>query len=273
MIYLSTATYFEGETLIKMLSLKKDNSITKFQVFKSQDVTLIITGCGRISSTAALTYLFSIMNPASTDLLINYGICGTVNKDLKPGTTCLCSKISEHSTGKTFYTDVLYKSPFQENSLETFDTPVTSHNTHIEGEVIDMEASGIYQAATLFLMTHQIYFIKMVSDYIGDNIHKDDIKNKLNDSSQRVVKWIKEISPQLVPKGEILSPKDIELLNDIAANLKYSVTMKNELRKKFIYCKLSTGVIPLNLKRYSKIPCKSKKEGQVYGEAIDEELI
>lgn len=275
MIFICTATYFESENFIKKLSLKKDINITKFQVFKNDDITLIITGVGKIKAVSALVHIFSIYKTQSPSLLINFGICGTSNKKLHIGTTYLCNKLIDNSSKKTYYTDIIYNTPFEETSVETFDTVINSSmNYDITGDLIDMEAVGVYEGGSLFLNTHEIFIIKLISDYLDANsINKPLIKEKINCASDEIINWLNFLSTNLRKVPHAISPKEAELISSIADNLKFSTTMKNDFKKELLYFKLSNGYIPDDLKQYSKVPCKSKREGKIYADSIKKKLI
>lgn len=275
MIFICTATYFEGESFIKKLSLKKDINITKFQVFKNNDITLIITGVGKIKATSALVHTFSIYNTQSPSLLINFGICGASNKKLPIGTTYLCNKLIDNSSKKTYYTDIIYNTPFEEACIETYDTIINVPiDYEITGDLIDMEAVGVYEGGSLFLHTHEIFIIKLISDYLDANsMNKPLVKEKINSATDEIINWLNFLSTNLRKVPNTISPKEAELINSIADNLKFSTTMKNDFKKELIYFKLSNGYLPDDLNQYSKIPCKSKREGKIYADSIRKELI
>ena len=76
MIYLCSSMYIEAEPFIKKLNLKKDTSVTKFQIFNNEDFMFIITGIGKIKSSIAATYMLTKYEPHESDIFINIGLCG-----------------------------------------------------------------------------------------------------------------------------------------------------------------------------------------------------
>ena len=108
MLYLITAMYAEAQPLIRQYQLKKENAQMHFQVFsnESQCVRLIITGTGMIAAAAAVGFLCTAYPPGEYDFLVNIGICA--GAPMRDG-LFLCSKITEMTTGKTFYPDLLYR--------------------------------------------------------------------------------------------------------------------------------------------------------------------
>ena len=56
MIYIACAIYKEAKPLIEKYNLKRIDD-GKFQIFRNDTVTLIITGSGQTNAAIALTYL------------------------------------------------------------------------------------------------------------------------------------------------------------------------------------------------------------------------
>lgn len=93
----------------------------------------------------------------------------------------LINKITEQSTGRTFYPDMLLKSDMEECEAVTAAKPITeaeienlSDNSAQVSCVYDMEAAAVYQAASLFVGPHCMHFIKVVSDS-GERIDQSRI--------------------------------------------------------------------------------------------------
>ncbi|WDC84242.1 hypothetical protein PL321_18815 [Caloramator sp. mosi_1] len=123
----------------------------------------------------------------------------------------LCNKIKDNETNFTFYPDILLKHPFKEAGIETFSRVVIKEE--VSEQLVDMEASALYQAASVFLKPHQIFFIKIVSDYLNiENIDKDIILNIIGKSVDKVVEWINNIKDALNYKEEVLTREEEELI-------------------------------------------------------------
>ena len=273
MIYLCTAMYIEAEMFINKLHLKKDTSITKFQVFKNEHITLIITGVSKLKACIALTYLLSNKKINSSDFIINIGLCGTTNRNLNIGETFLCNKIIDNDSKKTYFSDILFKHPFKENSIETCSKTITSNN-NIEAELVDMESSGIYESALTFVEAHQIVFIKIISDYLNvDKIDTSKLKTILNNSSDIIINWINTISSTFKYSKNIFTSKDIENITKISTNLKFSTTMKNEFKQILKYNNLLNGNFKEIINESLELQCNSKKEGKMYLEKLKQKYI
>lgn len=273
MIFICTSMYCEASPFIKQLNLKKDSKVNKFEIFKNDEIILIITGVGKIKAAVAVSYLLSKYEPGTSDLFINIGVCGA-NKDMVIGNAYLCNKIIENDTKKTFYPDILFKHPYKEASVETCSNIIKSYDNRLEGQLVDMEASGIYQAALLFFETHQVFFIKIVSDYLNTkNLSEAFVLKLVEDKVQGIIAWMNEIKLGFLYNKNVLSNEEQEILNLVVENLKLSSTMENQLKQLIIYYKLQHGDINDILNIYKTIECKSKSEGKRYFDKLKQELV
>ena len=184
MIYIVTAMYAEAHPFITRFQLKKDLSHTHFQVFLNgeRSLCLIISGTGSLPAAAAVSSIcteYKAGSPESEDFLLNVGVCGQIGKEsvqdkektCHTGTPFLCNKISELSTGKTFYPDLLYRHSFAEAQIVTGPRPYvqmapakTNFPEEADFYLYDMEAAAVYQAGSYYLGPHQMSFLKVVSD-------------------------------------------------------------------------------------------------------------
>lgn len=238
MIYISCATYLEAKYLIKVLKLKKDLYYTKFQVFKNKDIMLFITKTGIVDSCICISHIFSKNEIKESDILINVGICACVNQNINIGDIFIINKIIEHDTKKTFYPDIIFSHSFKENSIETFSEPVNNSNKVFKGNLIDMEASAVYQSAQYFLCTHQIVFIKIVSDYLSENVNIEKIEYIFNRNIEELINFILSVKNLLNNKKELFSKEEILSIENISEKLNLSVTMNLQLKQIIKYYKL-----------------------------------
>ena len=72
---------------------------------------------------------------------------------------------------------------------------------------------------------------------------------------------------------EILSPKDIEIINTLSDNLKLSCTMKNEFKQLIKYYNLVNHDFSDIITAALPLKCKSKKEGKIHLEKIKQRFI
>lgn len=268
MIYIMTAMYYEAQPLIKALDLKKDLNYDKFQVFKNDDVVLIISGVGVVKASIAVTYILTSLNKSKSllnnDIFINFGICGSTQK--KSGVV-MCNKIINHCTRRAYYPDMVFKHPFLEGSIETFPS-VVNENEEVEGDFVDMEASGAFQAASLFFSTHQMHFIKVISDFLNsNNITGDGVKSLIDKNLHEVISWINVRKFALLEEKELLSDVEKEYIHEIVQNLNITQSMKHEFLALCSDYKVRKDNLIDILKLFLKQKCNSKREGKIcFGE-------
>lgn len=272
MVFLCTAIYDMAEPFIKKLNLKKDLKFNKFQVFKNIDTYVLITGYGKISAAIAVTYLLSQLDINEADFLVDIGTCISMNIEMPASRIFFANKIVEYETEKCFYPDMLYKHPLSENSIQTVQYPINSYDQiklkKPKVQLLDTEASGIYEAASVFLKPNQISFIKIVSNYNND---KDSNKEALNvliqDKIEIINDWVNEvryINDDINLETKIITDEEKEIVDKMAHNLKLSCSMQNSLCELLTYYKLKNKSIALVLNEYADVMCKSKTEGKEY---------
>ncbi|HHV59972.1 MAG TPA: hypothetical protein GXX49_06745 [Clostridiaceae bacterium] len=113
MIYIVIALMAEAKPVVKYFSLKKDEDSHKFLVYSSDEITLVISGTGMLSSAVATSFLAGrYVADAESSPIINLGICGA-RKDYYPtGTLISCNKITDNQTGRSFYPDLMLSHNF-----------------------------------------------------------------------------------------------------------------------------------------------------------------
>jgi nucleoside phosphorylase len=267
--------YYEAKPFISYLGLKKDTEVTKFQVFKNDDIALIITGVGMVEASIAVTYLFAKYDVKRLDLFINIGVCGTGKQDIEKESTLLCHKIINHDTKKTFYPDMLFKHPFKEGVLETFSKVVDKDMyLEIEGDIVDMEGAGAYQAASVFLSPEQIYCIKIVSDILeGGSVTPVKISEIIQAQLPKIISWMKE-RVEFYPKEEdALTENEMRCLAKIVENLRLTTAMRYQLKQLSKHFKIRYGTLIDVIEDFSTVEIKSKNEGKRYFAKLKDKLM
>ncbi|EOD01196.1 hypothetical protein [Caldisalinibacter kiritimatiensis] len=275
MIYITVAMYYEAKPFISKLALKRDNDIKRFQVFKNNEVALIISGVGVMASSIATTYLLTKYNANSTDLFINVGVCGSTDKEIKSGEVFLCHKIINHDSKKIFYPDMLFRHPFKEGVLESFSKVVTKDMLEdVKGDLVDMEGAAAYEAASTFLPPHQINCIKIVSDFLEpDNIKPEEVEHIVNKNTDIIIRWILSRHKAITPKRSILTDEEKNVLQQISENLKLSTTMNHQLIQLAKMYKIREGNLLEVVKPLISLKCESKREGKSYFAKLKEQLM
>ena len=276
MIYIAVALTVEAKPLITYFKLKKDNEIKKYQVFKNEEITLIITGSGIMQGAIAVTYVLGNLDIGEEDIFVNLGICGAVKDSFSIGDIILCNKIINNCSKKNFYPDMLFKHKFKEGILETFFQVVDERmeKEKIKGEIVDMEGAGVCEAASLFFSQHQINIIKIVSDYLNTSkITAEKVMELVENKINKIADWLIERKKFNVGNKEIFTLKEKESIKKIEENLRLTESMYYEFLELIKYYKIQNKSIENIILKYSDIKIKDKREGKITFERIRKEII
>lgn len=276
MIYIAVALTVEAKPLITYFKLKKDNEIKKYQVFKNEEITLIITGSGIMQGAIAVTYVLGNLDIGEEDIFVNLGICGAVKDSFSIGDIILCNKIINNCSKKNFYPDMLFKHKFKEGTLETFFQVVDEkmEKEKIKGEIVDMEGAGVCEAASLFFSQHQINIIKIVSDYLNTSkITAEKVMELVENKINKIANWLVERKKFNVGNKEIFTLKEKESIKKIEENLRLTESMYYEFLELIKYYKIQNKSIENIILKYSDIKIKDKREGKITFERIRKEII
>lgn len=277
MIYICTALYCEAKPIINFYHLKKNLNIKKFDVFENENIILFITKLGKLNSAIAISYILSMKNINYNDLFLNIGTCACKNDLYELGTPIVINKIVDYSMNKVFYPDIIFEHNFAEDTITTFDKVIEDEKFNITNTLIDMEASGIYKAASIFFKQHNIIFIKIVSDYCNiTNICSEYITKIIEQNIRNIFQILNNFQSTLVDNTINFSDKEQSLINKLANNLKLSVTMLYQLKQILLYYKLKTNIdLSDMLIQYIEDTnsCKTKFNGKIYFNKIKQDIL
>ena len=187
MIYIICALSAEARLFLDHYKLKQYTTLP-FKVYESSEVKLIISGVGYNNALLATTALLAHFTPKKDAILLNIGVAAAPRK------FALDSLVVAHKINyktQTFYPDILFSHNHEEADLTTFDSPQES-----EGKsVVDMEAHAVFQAASRFMQTHQMAFVKLISDHFEpEKVTKELILKSFKNSSSDIFSLINKIS-------------------------------------------------------------------------------
>lgn len=275
MVYIVCALYIEAKPLIDKYKLKKNNNLTKFQVFSNENIKLILSGVGKIKSAIALTYLITNEKIDKNACVMNFGYAGTTINSVKLGDIFIPNKITAKTNEKNFYLDMIYKHNFLEGTLSTFDKILEKSEENVD--YIDMEAYGFYEAASYFFKRDKIIILKIISDILFEK--KEDRKmidfnesSKLDKTYEKIFNFLDELILSLKEKNTLFSKEEIAYIQKLEIRLKFSETMLNEFKNIVRYLKLSEKNIFEFFKCYENVEIKNKIEVKKYFEDIKKRI-
>ncbi len=289
MITFITAFYPEAKDLIHKLHLKKQSEEALYQLFENEQTRLIITGTGMISAAAAVARHFAKYPSLSgSDLVVNLGIAGLVMADPTAphstqvdsfshaasthniGDLFLVSKITEQTTGRTFYPDLLYRHSFSLMPLLTVPTVCTEKSSaetifFSEDTLLDMEASALYQTLLPHVSTNRMLFFKAVSDIPGKTSTKAPAPDKLlAPHLDSIISYVEKLHSFLVNTTfvkPVLNPQEQALSDSIQSLLPMTETMSREYDRLLSYAKLANKPLACILAAFTN----SMKETSIRG--------
>ena len=228
---LITALRQEAQPIIDALDLRQDRTSRKIPIFSSGDTLLVVSGMGKLRAAVATTHGLHVAGNPANCTLINVGMCGSAVQRIELGEAVLVNKIWDHGSGREYFPDMLLNFPLQEASLGTFEKPVTvDYRPELSCEIVDMEASGIFQAGQLFVSPHRMLYIKVATDYL--DYSEQDFPNMVQYFEQSVAQWLPLLrSFKHLEEGDpILSPVQESFLKSTVDQLRLSQTQFHQLR-------------------------------------------
>jgi adenosylhomocysteine nucleosidase len=275
LFYITTALYSEAKPFIEHFRLKKIHETSRFQVFANEEMTLILTGVGIFSSAIATAHVLTLFRARPDDLLINVGICGTPHDHLPIGQALLCNKIIHHETGQTFYPDILVQHDLKECTLETFSHPVRREmRSSVQGDVVDMEGYACCAAASTFLAPHQIYVVKVVSDFLDESeVTPHTVSRCIGDNIPAIERLMQAGRGLVSENKNILNEEEERLLLQIRDRLRLTATVYHQLVQLAIQYKIRTGGDLSCLYPYGSVQVQSKNEGKIALANIKRQLL
>lgn len=266
MIAIFIAMQGEAAPFIEALGLKGFGDISGFRVFSNDNCILTVTGIGKVNASCAVTRILS-MYEEEIDLVVNIGTCAGEDK----GHTYVINRACDIDSGKDFYPDMVYKTPYDEMCLHTSDRYKTDSDfTDEYGRyVYDMEGASVFAAASNFVSPDRIVLLKTVSD-AGDPdiVTADYCVNLLKSSVESTLKLIEDIASSL---PEEPYTKADELTSKYEQELHCSEYMRNEL-KHLIRFALSLDV-DISSKLDAYLPVKDRVEGKKVLEDVKKFLL
>lgn len=294
MIYLFTALYCEAQMFIEQFYLKKITDHNRFEQFRNDagQILLTVTGAGEIAAAAAVSSVCTKYPSDEHDILLNVGTCaGPAGSH---GVYYIC-KLTEQTTGKTFYPDLLYRHSFQEAELRTVMKPWkraaqaadTAQEALLHEEkksglgLYDMEAAAIYQAGAYFFGPHQMMFVKVISDYGGEEILSADcIRSQMETYRENLCGFIKQLLQMMhrdSQEKDAVKQNDTEqTFHQLCTDLHCSKAMEDLLKQYVRYAALSgtdwQNVVQ-KLYEENRLPCRDKREGKRCIELLKQQLL
>lgn len=294
MINIFTALYCEAYPVIRYFKLNRNTEIKHFQVFENKDlgIVLAVTGTGSIKAAVAVSSIETFYGAGQNDFLINMGTCAEISSDVNTdsvGRIYLCNKITERTTGRTFYPDVLFRHGFPETEIISAERPVKRNQEENKVEIwtgyekaglFDMEAAAVYQAGAYFFEPHRMSFLKIVSDNGNpENVTSAGIEEMVNRNMENISKYILNLldwSRNGNEQPAVMGETEKAWMDKVCEDMHCSAAMKSMLNQHVRYCFLAgidCKAIMEEMYLQGKLPCGSKREGKLCFEELRKKLL
>ena len=172
MLHLICALKCEARPLIECFNLVHHGREDIFNCYHNEDreMSLTITGVGKINAAAGTMHAQSRFGIRETDAWLNVGIAGHGTMPL--GTPLLANRINDIASGDIWYPQFVFRSPFRSCGLKT----VASPSCHYDEDMVDMEAAGFYASVVRSGTSELIHSLKIISD--NELSHRHNISKK-----------------------------------------------------------------------------------------------
>jgi len=186
-----TALFAEAVPLIHHFKLRKIGNDMPFRIYASSDIDLIVSGIGKLRAAIATTYLIRQRLSAEISAIVNVGICGGARQQ-PIGQLFLIRQITDAASRKVYRLHIAPSSDIKPSTLVTVDRPLTGESTFPRDiELVDMEASGFFTAASLFLPKTKITCLKIVSDHLNTrHLNKPFVQGLIQKNLTDIEKFI-----------------------------------------------------------------------------------
>ncbi len=269
-----TALHSEARPLIEHFDLEKSTDSKRLDLFENDELKLIVSGIGKLRSAIATSYLLTRNMTSGHGAVINIGIGGSVTKNRPIGELSYVHKITDHATGREYFPEAVLSHDMPGAEVETFDKPVgQNEKISITGDLVDMEASGFYQASSLFVETHAVYCLKVVSDYLEwSHLSKEFVSGLIHRNMPTINRFFQRLTEFHRPEPELIRPEDQERIVMIVANLKLTSAQSDLLWSWCRSAKIRGLELGVRLEPFLQVKYKTKSENKDALERIRKSL-
>lgn len=232
-ILFTVALREEALPIIDFFGLERDAESGSQPVYRNENMALIVSGLGKIKAAAATARLFSRETVARGASAINIGIAGAVHPASHPKSQIfLIHKIVDNGSAREFFPDMIIESALKETMVTTFDAPVTLESTDIPTlGLVDMEASGFFETASLFLGPHRIVCLKIVSDHLeGTGLKGSEIRSLVASHAHTIGDFTRRLIALCDSDSPPYTEAEAKWMDGVGLALRLTVSQKHMLK-------------------------------------------
>lgn len=223
-----TALAAEARPLLDAFKFKQSTA-RHLRVYASEQYLLLECGPGKLNAAAGT----GAMLQAYPDIVavLNVGIAGGCHEY---GQSVLAHHVRDHATGAKWFPHLPDNKAFRSlpsDGVSTVDQPDTRYR---KGELFDMEAAGIFNAASRYLSTSQIHCLKVVSDNPEqgiEGINKRSVIALIENALPDITPILDVLHKQFCSAETINTVDSKELINNVLHRVHHTLNDELILRK------------------------------------------
>jgi hypothetical protein len=267
-----TALRPEAEPFIRQLKLKRDLKIRSHEIYRNNDYALIISGIGKINAAIATTLAIQKYGLENA-VMCSVGIAAAPN-NYSIGDLIQINKITDFSTKKNFYPEMLINGKLTEAAVYTVDFPIDPKPEDWPQKTLaDMEASATFEATIKFLRIEQLLFFKVISDHFNKSqINKDKIAKLVGIHTEKIINLFNAHCKVLEDNTvTILNPEELSTILELVKELKFTSSQQDSIVKAAISNKVLKGKMTSCLldKFKNKIASDKKSSKEFFNQVLD----
>lgn len=238
---ITTALPAETRPLLDALKLRQIQA-PHLRLYGSEQYLLLETGMGKLNAASTTAALLSTFTNISA--VLNIGIAGGC---FDYGAMVVASRIRDQGTGAQWFPHLPAHTAFRAATSACVDTLDAPGGHYQSGLVFDMEAAGIFSAASRYLSSSQVHSIKLISDNPERSIQMI--------TKASVIELVQQSLPAILPMLKSLSEQSDAHLDDIAKAVDtavqnamntahHSLNDEQQLRQLLLQYRALTGKLP-----------------------------
>ena len=157
--YAMTEVLPEARNSLPRSLLKGGKRVDPFRIYRGEGLRLIVSGVGKSMAAAAVGYLFHFGGNQRDEAWLNLGIAG--HADLPWGSIRIAHKITDCSSGNSWYPPLVFDLPCKSAEVLCVDTPETKF---LHDGLYEMESASVLSISTRFSTSELVHVVKVVSD-------------------------------------------------------------------------------------------------------------
>lgn len=236
-----TALPAETRPLLDALKLHQLNT-PHLRVYGSDQYLLLESGMGKLNAAATTGALLSRF--PDINAVLNIGIAGGC---FDYASVVVANCVRDKATGTQWFPHLPAHASFRTTHsacVETVDAPARDYQQSI---AFDMEAAGIFTAASRYLSTSQIHCVKVISDnpqHTIDNITKESVIQLVQQSLPVILPMLDALTQQTAMYCDKAVTEAEAIVQQTLDATRHSVNDEHQLRQLVLQYSALTGKPP-----------------------------